>query len=232
MLVDPVLSFASKYESIDPEWIEICQLNKATWDVSTANRSYEIFRKAAEAGSSFAMCMCYGFSLAGWGQPKSNETAYYWAKQAASKGFAPGYFILGSCYENGIGVSADLEQARHYYELAVEGGFGFAACHLAAMYHSGQFGRRDMIKAIENAALAYQFHEPMGPLLIAGWYETGDGVIRNEKAAVLWYERAAELGNFLASDRLSRAYAVGELGLAKDGNLAKKYEEMFHSQVP
>jgi TPR repeat protein len=231
MLTDPVLLYALKKESIDPEWVEICRLDKTTWDAATACHSYEIFRKAAEADSAFAMCMCYGFCVAGWGQPISKESAFQWVEKAAAKEYAPGYFLLGNCYENGIGIPVDIEQARCYYVLASDAGFGFAACHLAELCHSGKFGRPDMIKALEYATHAYQLQEPMAPLLIASWYEQGDGVIENEKEALLWYKRAAELGNFFASDRLNRAYRYGELGLPKDIDLANKFEAMFNSQL-
>ncbi|WP_426344103.1 hypothetical protein ACN9MU_02690 [Pseudoduganella sp. R-32] len=60
--------------------------------------------------------------------------------------------------------------------------------------------------------------------MIASWFERGEGVAKNEEQAARWYLRAAEMGNFLASLRLSEAYSNAELGLPKDETLAKKFE--------
>jgi TPR repeat protein len=231
MLGDPILRFASSRETIDPALVDICLADKTKWNAAAAKQACEIVQVAARAGSAFARCMCFGFSLAGLGQVKSNDSAFQWATGAADVGFPPGNFLLGKCHEEGIGVPIDLERARQYYELAADGGFGFAACHLAALFHSGRLGNANRLRALDYAALAYQLNDPMAPLLLGGWYEEGDSVIRNENEAVLWYTRAAELGNFFACDRLSRAYALGELGLPKDMELAKKYESMFDSQL-
>lgn len=231
-LIDPTLAYALEHDPPDPVLQEICQQDTTKWDQATASRNYELFREAAEAGSPFAMCICSRFCRAGWGQKASEERALTWVRESARKGFAPGLFELGSCYEQGVGVPIDLEEARRYYSLAVEGGFGFAGCHLAVMYHSGRFGPPDIIKALQYANLGYQLKDAMAPVLLGSWYENGEGVIRNQQEAVLWYRRAAELGNFFASDRLARAYARGELGLPKDAALAKKFESILDSQLP
>ena len=61
-------------------------------------------------------------------------------------------------------------------------------------------------------------------MLLGGWYENGDGVPQSDENAVYWYERASELGCFLASERLHRAYKYGELTLVADETLAKKFK--------
>lgn len=231
MLVDPALAYATQSGPVPPELVQICHLDKTRWDDATARRSYKTILLAAEAGSPFAMCMCCRFCQAGWGREQSNEEALEWAKKADKAGFAPGCFELGNCYEKGIGVPANIDQACDHYKLAVDRGFGFAACHLASLYHSGRLGKQNNSEAVRYATLAYELKDPASPLLMAGWYEDGDGVIRNEKEAVLWYSRAAELGNFIASNRLSRAYELGELGLPRDSELAKKYRLMFDNQL-
>jgi TPR repeat protein len=67
--------------------------------------------------------------------------------------------------------------------------------------------------------------------VLGGWYENGDGIEKNESAAVMWYERASKLGSFLASERLHSAYLYGELGLVVNKITAKKYLDLFESQT-
>lgn len=232
ILIDPAVLFSIRNETADQHVIEIFCADKSVWTAEVAEQAYQLVKAAAENGSALAMCLCSRFHGAGWGRPVSTVTAFEWAKQSADTGFPPGCFELGNCYENGIGVPCDLEQARYLYVLAVEGGFGFAACHLANLYHSGRFGQRDTHLALHYANLGYQLKDAMAPLLIATWFENGDGVIRNESEAVLWYTRAAELGNFFASNRLNNAYTSGELGLPRDPKLAQRFESMFNAQLP
>ncbi len=47
---------------------------------------------------------------------------------------------------------------------------------------------------------------------------------RREDYAVTWYARAAESGHYLAAERLARAYRLGELGLAVDGERAAYWQ--------
>jgi len=229
MFTDPLLAYATKTAHVDLELARISQLDKMQCDDASANRFYELFRQAAESGSAYAMCMCSRFCIMGWGTIQSNDKAFWWAEKAAATGFAPGHFEVGTCFEQGVGVSINFDQAIRHYELAIEGGFGFAAFHLARTYSEGKSCARHMIKAVEYAKRAYLLNEPMASSLLASWYELGDGVVRDTKEAVLWYERSAAIGDSLACHRLSMAYATGELGLTKNGELAQKYAAMFES---
>jgi hypothetical protein len=47
-------------------------------------------------------------------------------------------------------------------------------------------------------------------------YEVGQVYARDHEQAVSWYERAGTQGYWLATERLARAYAYGELGLPRD----------------
>jgi len=47
-------------------------------------------------------------------------TKYY--KLSAEQGNLRGQYHIGYCYENGLGVSKDLNEARRWYNLAAEQG--------------------------------------------------------------------------------------------------------------
>jgi TPR repeat protein len=232
MIVDPLLLYTSKKKMIvDPELVRIFELDKTQCDAVTAHRYFDNVQQAAEAGSGFAMCMLARLFQAGWGRPKSGEEAFRWAKKASEIEFAPGDYEFGKCYDEGIGTVRDLELARKYYELATKGEFGFAAFRLAQMYHSGQFGALESGRAFYYAIRSYELGEMLAPLEIGRWYEDGDGVSKSVKEATFWFERAAEMGNFFASHRLHQAYSFGELGLTKNAEMARKYEEMLNFQL-
>jgi hypothetical protein len=230
MIADPTLLFASMHSAIDPELISVCSLDVRNCDTSTARLAFEKSREIAESGSAFAMCMCSRFCREGWGTAQSDDDAFKWAKRASDTRFPPGQYELGRCYEDGIGVRHDLEEACRNYIMASDGGFGFAACHLASIYHTKEPGSSGNAKAFEWAKRAYELNESMAPLELARWYEQGEGVIKNEREAAIWYARASELGNFLASSRLSMAYALGNLGFQQNAEMARKYEELSYSQ--
>ena len=49
-------------------------------------------------------------------------SALHWFQLAAEQGMRDAQYVLGDLYENGRGVSADLEQAYAWYALAAAGG--------------------------------------------------------------------------------------------------------------
>ncbi len=50
------------------------------------------------------------------------EKAFRWFYNAAVQGDSDSQFVLGTCYEDGIGVEADLTEAREWYGRAAEQG--------------------------------------------------------------------------------------------------------------
>lgn len=226
--IDPVLLFAVKNQKIDQTLIDISVIDKTSLNQDEITAFYNYVVNAASSGSVFAMCMCFDFALIGWGREKSQETAYEWAKRAASKEFAPGFFLVGRCYEDGIGVVCDFDKAKNNYLISIDGGFGYAASYLAFLFYSGKFGQPDIIEALKYIEIGAFLNEPTAPLIAAGWYEAGELVKKDMELAAKWYLRAADLGNFFAWGRLNQAYKWGELGLTKNEQLASKYEKLFN----
>ena len=56
---------------------------------------------------------------------------------------------LGYCYEDGIYVEQDYQQALHYYELAAKQGNVRALCSLGLMYEDGRGVPVDFTKAVD-----------------------------------------------------------------------------------
>ena len=48
------------------------------------------------------------------------EKAVSWFRKAADKGHSGAQYLLGVCYENGLGVKRDVKQAEYWYRKAAE----------------------------------------------------------------------------------------------------------------
>ncbi|MCG7905008.1 MAG: sel1 repeat family protein [Candidatus Thiodiazotropha taylori] len=232
MVDDPLLKYAVEHEEVSQRLIEICEMPKTSLSSDEAHSCYMELKQAADNGSGLAMCLCALFCRIGLVDSISSAKAIEWGRKAASKLFAPGFFDIGYCYEHGIGAEIDFVEALNCYKESVSAGYGYAAAYLAAKYHDGGLGERDVEKAIYYAELGYEYGDSTAPLLLGGWFENGDGIRKSEGNAVTWYERASELGSFLATDRLQSAYEHGELGLVINKSKAKKYSDLFESQIP
>jgi hypothetical protein len=229
---DSLILFAARNEAIAPELLEILRLDTRQCTPDDAVRHFSAFAMAAEKGSPFAMCICSRFSRSGWGRPKSPKDALYWAQKAAAAGYAPGSYQVGECYLESHGEPANLELARLNLERASDDGFGFASYRLAVLLHEGKFGSENRKQALSRAVLAFEMGESIAAFEIAGWHERGEIVPRDESDAVVWYERAASMGNMFANLRLSVAYSIGELGLPRDPIAAEKYARIGEAQTP
>ncbi|MCU7809333.1 MAG: sel1 repeat family protein [Candidatus Thiodiazotropha sp. (ex Semelilucina semeliformis)] len=231
MITDPLLKYAVQHEDVSKRLFDISMMSKTKWNSVEAQNYHAEVEQAATAGSGLAMCLCARFCRLGIGVKISGAEAMEWGKKAANQGFAPGYFEIGSCYEHGVGVEVDHKKATEYYEESASAGYGFAATQLAAKLHDGGLGDKHIEKALMYAQLGYKYGDATAPLILGGWYENGDGIEKNESAAVMWYERGSELGSFLASERLHSAYLYGELGLLINKSKAKKYLDLFELQT-
>ncbi len=231
MTIDPLLKYAIENEDVSKRLVDVSMMPKSKWNLDEAHDYYIEFVQAANAGSCFAMCICARFCRLGIGVKASESSAIEWGKKAANEKFAPGYFEIGFCYEHGVGVEVDQEQAFKFYTESASAGYAYAATYLAAKLHDGNLGFRDIKKAIMYAELGYEYGDATAPLVLGGWYENGNGVDKNLDVALMWYKRASEMGSFLASERLHSAYMYGELGLMADKIKAKKYLDLFESQT-
>lgn len=77
-------------------------------------------RRSAEMGYAFAQAI-----MAGW--TDGEDESFKWAKQAALQGERDGFYMLGHCFERGVGCEKDLDKAKENYLRAADLG------HVSAM---------------------------------------------------------------------------------------------------
>ncbi|CAO3696075.1 unnamed protein product [Umbelopsis ramanniana] len=82
------------------------------------------YRKAADQGIAEAELAVSGWFLTGSEGviDQSDHQAYLWARRAADKGDPMGEFTVGYYTEIGIGIDADVEEAKRWYMLAMSRG--------------------------------------------------------------------------------------------------------------
>jgi TPR repeat protein len=102
-------------------------------------------RHRAERGEAFAQNEL-GNKFDGFGRP---EEAFMWYSMAASQGFAPAQNNVGTCYERGFGVKADLAKAAQWYEKGAKGGDAFAQRNLAALLMDGNGVPRNLATGLD-----------------------------------------------------------------------------------
>lgn len=78
------------------------------------------YSKAAVQGYPEAELALAGWYLDGSGKllKRDQITSFRWVKKAAERGYPKAIYVLGTYYEKGIGVHADMEEARRLYQVA------------------------------------------------------------------------------------------------------------------
>jgi TPR repeat protein len=66
------------------------------------------------------------------------ELAKEWLERAHEKGASTATFILGTMYEDGLGVQSDVERAIELYVAAADRGAYLPCLHLARIYANGK----------------------------------------------------------------------------------------------
>lgn len=126
------------------------------------------------------------------------------------------------------------EDAFNQFVEAAMAGSSFAMCICSRLLREGRGTSQSAEQALLWAERAAHTGFAPGVYELARCYEYGVGVdpdVRKAGAAVLWYERASELGDPFASVRLQFAYSIGQLGLPKNPELARQYEELSKQQI-
>lgn len=114
---------------------------------------------------------------------------------AAKNGSAKASSQAGYYAENGIGCPRSYTSAFRYYVVAADGGDIRGVCYLASCYFWGKGVEQNKPKALElllRLEGQEDFSKWGGAYLIASFYETGMGVVKDTEKAISYYMEAAE----------------------------------------
>lgn len=125
-------------------------------------------RKAAEAGFPLAQ-LTYAWNLLnGFGVARDEKAAVEWYRKASTDKLAQ--FMIGVCLHDGVGVAKDAAVSKEWY-------------------------LKSALKLFEPARLALLQSHAAGLFKFAEMVERGQDIQPDQRAAILWYERAAAAGS-------------------------------------
>lgn len=157
---------------------------------------------SADMGYTPAMLRLAELYLYGRGTSINRQSSYYWNKRAVELSDENGYFPLGKCYEEGIGINRNFKKARELYrkaEIAGDIRAGGAAKNLFerklvktanALYSSGMrlLHLCKFKEAFVRLSIAAEVNHPKSMYTLGCLYEFGIGVPCNKERAYALYE--------------------------------------------
>lgn len=119
--------------------------------------------------------------------------------------------LVGSFYEDGYGVLADMSEALKWYKLAAEDGHRpLAEFRIGSIYYDGRGVETDKHEALRWYTLAAQHGGLDARAKVGHMYFRGDGVAENWSEAFKWLELLAEKGDASAQQALGDMYRLGQ----------------------
>ena len=158
-----------------------------------------------------------------------------WLEKSANQQFAPAQFGLGLMYYQGLGMAKDDKKAFFWVEKAATQGNGYeqARLKLGEMYLRGEGVSQDYQKAsslLEKIATdknSLPDNAIQAMLDLSVMYMKGEGVQDHQKA-LLWAEKAANLGSPVAKEVLSHLQAESVTDYLKVGNTLQFNKETYY----
>jgi TPR repeat protein len=132
-------------------------------------------------------------------------------QQADEKGNFEATRLLGTFYEDGIGVDQDTNRALELYKKAVEGGFAHAFYNMGNLF----FKQQDFKTALDHWAHGAECGDAYCVVSLGLCFEEGRVVEQDLEEAVRLYEHAADAENSEGQIRLAICYRDG-IGVEPD----------------
>ena len=110
----------------------------------------------------------------------------------ADTGDVRAQFMMGTIYEQGLGVSKDLATAARWYRRAADGGVASAQYNLGIFYQFGKGVQQDSAEAARWLRMAAEQGHGRAQNNLSTFYFTGIGVPRDPVEAWKWLTLSAE----------------------------------------
>ena len=118
-------------------------------------------------------------------------------------------YLLGTCYEDGIGVRSNPQEAAKLYRQAADQGLAEAQTSLGKCYLQGIGVAKDSPEAAKWFQKAAENGETEAQFCLGNCFINGDGVTTNPWEAFRWFQKAADQGHGQASHNLAVCYQNG-----------------------
>ena len=179
----------------------------------------EWYKKAAEMGHLEALSKVGSIYYS----KEAYQEAVTWLKKAVDNDIPDGCYLLGLCYDYGIGIKQDKEKAVDLYRRAAEMGEVSAQYCLGISYQEGNGVNIDEKEAARWFKEAAENGDASAQEELGECYISGRGVDKDEKEALKWFETAAGNGSDYAQFATGCLYEYGEGDVPKNIELAKEW---------
>ena len=125
-------------------------------------------------------------------------------RDLAADGDVEAAFLMGTAYDESLGVEQDYHEAMRWYRKAAHRGHVLAVHNVGNMYRDGRGIEVDHARAAIWWLRAARAGDVIPALRLGEAYEAGRGVPLDAETARTWYEQAAAVGNATAAEALER----------------------------
>lgn len=125
-------------------------------------------------------------------------------RRQAANGVVEAVFLMGTAYDEGLGVDEDPAVALDWFRRAAASGHTLAEHNIGNAYAAGRGTAADPAEAVRWWLKAAAKGDAVPQLRLGEAYERGVGVARDLEAARRWYADAAGRGNAPAKAALER----------------------------
>ena len=145
-----------------------------------------------------------GFSVDEAASDRIARVALPQIRTLAASGDVEAAFLMGTAYDEGLGVEVDYVEGLRWYKRAAAGGHVLASHNVGNVYRDGRGVEIDHAVAAQWWLRAARAGDVIPALRLGEAFEAGRGVTQDQDQARYWYERAARAGNRDAAQALTR----------------------------
>lgn len=192
------------------------------------DRARQLLLEAQTGGGALAqMWLARSHSRGRMGLPQDTSQANTIAgrviteiRQLAEAGVPEAIFLVGTAYDEGLGVPADPAHAAVWFRRAADRSHVLAQHNLGNAYADGRGLARDDAAAIHWWRKAADAGDTVPQFRVGQMYEQGRGTGKNLTTARRWYQRAAARGHAAADAAVDRLVPWTAAGIKNGATLA------------
>ena len=214
-LITSIIESARLGCAADQYVLAVCYENEMLVTNNEILSSYWL-RKSADGGNAYAQYDIGVRCLVGsdcFTQDSAQASSLL--SMAAKQSHVGAYYVLGVCYQAGLGGMIDYANAFLCYSNAAEMGCTHAQEAMGTCYEDSIGVARDLKKAFKWYEIAAYKGDATAQYELSQCYEYGTGVGTNPVIAAFWLAKAADGELIIAQERLAKYYSKG-YGVVKD----------------
>lgn len=173
-------------------------------------KAYDLAVKGAERWDNISCFLLANvFYMRGLIVKRDYKKVFYWAKQAADRGYPPALHRVAFCYTYGMGTDKNYIKAEETYSAAIAKGNIASLTGLGYLNLKGLGMDINYQKAYELFMKAAEQGEADAMYRLGNMYTAGQGVEQDLEQALVWYKKAADHEHKWALVKIGYCYYKG-----------------------